>query len=114
MAYAKELLMTPICNMYDLMHKLVDKLMGRLPHYRWLRTNAKELEPLVQHTVTAVLKGQPGTREFANVAYGAAGIWKSVGVATVRQQEKQLFKVLARMVEWWPDKFSAQGLANTA
>ena len=34
--------------------------------------------------------------------------------ATLGQKDEQLFKVLARMVEGWPDKFSAQGLANTA
>ena len=45
--------------------------MDRLPHYRWLQPNAKELEPLVQHTVLAAMKGQPGARELANVAYGS-------------------------------------------
>ena len=84
--------------------------MDRLPHYRWLQTNAKELEPLVQHTVLAAMKGQPGARELANVAYGAA----SVGVATVGQQDEHLFKALARMAERRLDEFNAQDLANTA
>lgn len=87
-ASAKELLMAPIGSMRDSMHKLVDKLMDRLPHYHWLETCAKELESLVQHTVLAAMNGRPGARELANVAYGAAGIWKSIGVATVGQQDE--------------------------
>ena len=64
--------MIPIGSAHDSMHKLVDKLMDRLPHYRWLQTNAKELELLVQHTVLAAMKGQTDARGLANVAYGAA------------------------------------------
>ena len=52
--------MPPIGKTRDSMHKLVDKLMDRLPRHCWLQTNAKELEPLVQHTVLAAMKGQPG------------------------------------------------------
>ena len=60
------------------------------------------------------MKGQPGAWELANVAYGAAGIWKSVGVVTAGQQDEQLFKVLARMAELRSDKFNTQALSNTA
>ena len=63
-----------------------------LAERRWLQTNAETLEPLLQHTIRAAMKGQFGARELANVAYGAACIWKSVGVATVGQLEEQLFK----------------------
>ena len=96
------------------MHKLVDKLMDRLPHYCWLQTNAKELEPLVQHTVLAAMNGQHGARELANVAYGAAHMWKSVGVATLGQQDEQLFRALARVADGRLGKFNEQHLANTA
>ena len=51
--------------------------------------------------------------ELANTAYGAASIWKSVGVATVGQQDEQLFKALARMAERRLDNFSARDRANT-
>ena len=53
-----------------------------LAQRRWLQTNAEALEPLVQHTLRAVIKGEFGARELANVAYGAAGSieGKSVGV----------------------------------
>ena len=64
----------------------------------------------MQHTVLAAMQGQTGAREVANVAYGAA----SVGVATVGQQDEQLFKMLARIAQRRLDKFSAQNLANTA
>ena len=74
----------------------------------------EELEPLVQHTVSAAMKGQVGARELANVAYGASGIWKSVGVGTWSQQDEQLFKAVARMAERRLDEFSAQALVNTA
>ena len=60
------------------------------------------------------MKGQLGARQLANVGYGAAGVWKSVGVATVGQQDEQLFKALARVAERRVDKFNAQALANTA
>ena len=60
------------------------------------------------------MKEQLGARQLANVGYGAAGVWKSVGVATVRQQDEKLFKALARVAERRLDKFNAQGLANTA
>ena len=42
------------------------------------------------------MQGQFGARELANVAYGAAGIWTSVGVATVGQQDEQLFKAFRK------------------
>ena len=73
-----------------------------------------QLEPLVQHIVSAAMKGHPGAQELTNLAYGAASIWKSVGVATVGQQDEQLFKALARMAEQRLDKFSAQDFTNTA
>ena len=60
------------------------------------------------------MKGQLRARQLANVGYGAAGVWKSVGVATVGQQDGQLFKALARIAEHRLDKFKAQELANTA
>ena len=103
-----------IGNRCDSMHKLVDKFMDRLPHYRWLQTNAKELELLVQHTMLAAIKTQPGARVLVNVLYGAAGIWKSVGVMTVGQLDKQLFKALARMAQQHLYEFNARDLANTA
>ena len=56
-ASAKVLLVAPIGNTSDSMHKLVDKLMDRLPHHRWLQTNAKELEPLNVHVCTVTLAG---------------------------------------------------------
>ena len=102
--------MTSIGNKPDLMHKVVDKpqradkqadldattvgkrshiamshqsllpLQPQLSQRRWLQRNAEALEPLVQHTIRAAMKGCFGARAFANVAYGAAGVWKSVGV----------------------------------
>ena len=107
-AYAKEL-MNSIGNKPDIMHKVVDKpqradkqadldatTVGKRSHIamshqsllplqpqfsqrRWLQRNAEALEPLVQHTIRAAMKGQFGARQVANVAYGAAGVWKSVG-----------------------------------
>ena len=97
------------------MHKLVDKLMDRLP--RCLQTNAKELEPLVQHTVLVAIKGQSGARQFANVAYGAAGVWKSVGVGksvSVGKSLSELLAAIAKETKRSLDKFNAQSLANTA
>ena len=60
------------------------------------------------------MKGQLGARQLANVGYGAAGLWKSADVATVGQQDEQLFKALARIAQRRLDEFSAHGLANTA
>ena len=60
------------------------------------------------------MKGQLGARQLANVGYGAVDVWKSADVATVGQQDEQLFKALARMAEWRLDEFSAQNFANTA
>ena len=44
-------------------------------------------------------------QELANTAWA---------LATVGQQDEQLFKVLARMAEQRLDKFNSQGLANMA
>ena len=48
------------------------------------------------------------------MAYGAAVIWTSVGVATKGQQDEQLFEALAKMAERRLDQLNAQALANTA
>ena len=47
-------------------------------------------------------------QNFANTA------WAFATVATVGQQDVQLFKAFARMAEWLLDKFCAQNFANTA
>ena len=60
------------------------------------------------------MKGPLWARQLANVGYGAAGVWKSVGVATVGQQDEQLFKALARIAEWCLDQFNAQDFSNMA
>ena len=44
----------------------------RLAERCWLQRRAGALEPLVQHTVRAAMKGQFDARALANVAYGAA------------------------------------------
>ena len=40
--------------------------------------------------------------------------WAFAKVATVGQQDVQLFAALARTAQWHVDEFTAQGLATTA
>ena len=61
-------------------HQRLLPLQPQLCQRRWLQRNAEALEPLVQHTIRAAMEGCFGAQAFANVAYGAAGVWKSVGV----------------------------------
>ena len=46
---------------------------------RWFQSNAQALNPLVQHTVDAAMVREVGARELANVAYGAALVFVTVG-----------------------------------
>ena len=60
---------------------------------------------------------QVGAREFANVAYGGAGVWKSVGVGksgSFRASLSELFTAIAKEAKQSLDQFNAQNLANTA
>ena len=60
---------------------------------------------------------QVGAREFANVAYGGAGVWKSVGVGksgSFRASLSELFTAIAKEAKYSLDQFNAQSLANTA
>ena len=60
---------------------------------------------------------QVGAREFANVAYGGAGVWKSVGVGksgSFRASLIELFAAIAKEAKHSLDQFNAQDLANTA
>ena len=59
----------------------------------------KQAEVLVQHTVGAAMNRQFGARAFANVAYGAAGVWQSVGVGKsvgFRASLCELFAAIAK------------------
>ena len=63
------------------------------------------------------MKGCFGARAFANVAYGAAGVWKSVGVGKsvgFRSSLCELFAAIAKEAKQRLDKFNAQDLSNTA
>ena len=63
------------------------------------------------------MKGQFGALEFANVAYRAAGVWKSVGVGksgSFRASLSQLLAAIAKEAKQSLDQFNAQNLANTA
>ena len=60
---------------------------------------------------------QVGAREFANVAYGGAGVWKSVGVwksGCFRASLNELFTAIMKEAKHSLDQFDAQGLANIA
>ena len=60
---------------------------------------------------------QVGAREFANVAYGGAGVWKSVGFGksgSFRASLSELFTAIAKEAKHSLDQFDAQGLTNTA
>ena len=53
----------------------------------------------MQHTIQAAMNEQVGAREFANVAYGGAGVWKSVGVGksgSFRASLSELFAAIAK------------------
>ena len=56
----------------------------------WVQGNAKVLEPVVNHTVHAAVAGEIGARQLANVAYGAA-----LTFATLGQPGAALFTALA-------------------
>ena len=63
------------------------------------------------------MKGQFGARQLANVAYGAASVWKSVGVGKSGRFWAfliELFGAIAKEAKQCLDEFNAQGLANTA
>ena len=71
----------------------------------------------MQHTIRAAMKGHLGARELANVAYGAAGTWKSVGVGIsvgFTSSLCELFAAIAKEAKQRLDQFNGQGLANTA
>ena len=57
------------------------------------------------------MKGCFGARAFANVAYAAAGVWKSVGFTS---SLCELFAAIAKEAKQRLDQFNVQGLANTA
>ena len=60
---------------------------------------------------------QVGARELANVAYGGAGVWKSVGVGksgSFRASLSELFTAIAKEAKHSLDQLNAQELANTA
>ena len=83
----------------------------------WLQRNAEALEPLVQHTIRAAMKGCFGARAFANVAYGAAGVWKSVGVGKsvgFTSSLCELFEAIAKVAKQRLDQFNGQDFASTA
>ena len=63
------------------------------------------------------MKGCFEARAFANVAYGAAGVWKSVGVGKSVDFQKslgELFAVISKEAKRHLDQFNAQDLANKA
>ena len=80
-----------------------------LAERRWLQSNAQALNPLVQDTVDAAVAREIGSRELANVAYGAALVFAMVG-----QPDAPLFTALAREAERHLRDFKPQNLANTA
>jgi len=56
------------------------------------------------------MKGQFGALEFANVAYRAAGVWKSVGVGksgSFRASLSQLLAAIAKEAKQRLDQFNA-------
>ena len=56
-------------------------------------------------------------RQLANVAYGAAGVWKSVGVGksgSFGASLSELFAAIAKEAKQRLDQFNAQALANIA
>ena len=73
---------------------------------RWLRTNAKALGPLVQHTLQAAKGREIGAKQVVTIAYGAA-------CSGMRQLLGVLFAALARGAERRLGEFNAQNLANT-
>ena len=98
-------------------HQSLLPLQPQFSQRRWLQRNAEALEPLVQHTIQAAMKGCFGARAFANVAYGAAGAWKSVGVGKsvgFTSSLCELFAAIAKEAKQCLDEFNAQNLANTA
>ena len=79
----------------------------KLAERRWLKSNERKLQLLIQHTLNAALAGEIGPRALANVAYGAARACKG-------ELRGGLFSALARAAERRVADFKAQGLANTA
>ena len=71
----------------------------------------------MQHTKQAAMKGQFEARQCANLAYGAAGVWKSVGVGKSVGFQKsfgELFAVISKESKQRLDQFKAQEISNTA
>ena len=71
----------------------------------------------MQHTIRAAMKGHFGARGLANVAYGAAGVWKSVGVGKsvgFTSSLCELFAAIAKEAKQRLDQFNGQNFANTA
>ena len=63
------------------------------------------------------MKGQFLARVLANVAYGVAGVWKSIGIGNALGCRKSLSKLLAAIskeAKQRLDEFNAQNLANMA
>jgi len=75
----------------------------------WLKSNAEVLGLLVQHAVRAVVARESGARVLANIAYGAALTFATLGQLVVK-----LFLPLAREAERSMGDFNPQTLANTA
>ena len=77
----------------------VRQALQRLVKRRWLPMNADALKPLVQHTIRAAMKRQLGARQLANVAYGGARVWKSIGVGKSVDFRKPLSDLFAAMAK---------------
>ena len=63
------------------------------------------------------MKRQFGARELANVAYGVARVWNSIGLGNcvdVPNSLVELFAAMAREALQRLDQFNSQGLVNTA
>ena len=94
--------MEVLTEVRDYSGALVDRSVARQVRQRptehqWLHKNVDVLNPLIQHTARAVIKGEFGAREVANVAYGVAcnGLCKAWHSGTTDQPVRELFEVLA-------------------
>ena len=71
----------------------------------------------MQHTIRAAIKRCFDARAFTNVAYGAAGVWKSVGVGKsvgFTSSLCELFAAIAKEAKQRLDQFNVQNFTNTA
>ena len=71
----------------------------------------------MQHTIRTAIKGHFDARGLAQMAYGAASVWKSVGVGKsvgFRSSLCELFAAIAKEAKQCLDQFNAQDFANTA